>query len=246
MLLDWRDLSRARAGQTVRLTGWLHRAALGGPRLLAEQPCCLGCPAETAAPYMDVSASVPLPSGMVTLEGVLALANDRWRLVDARPVSGFGRRRLMQAAPLLCLAAGGARTGPQGGPGRRRPRQICTRTPPSCSPSGATHRSRPLAGPMREGGLAVTSLAIVSDAPTHRVMDDGRIHPFRDPAPGELYVYSQRGFARLHRLAQEQGLPIIATAAQMRAARSDQPSVVVSAEGADFLEGNRGPGGRSL
>ena len=237
MLLDWRDFSRARPGQTVRLTGWLHRTALRGPRLLAEQPCCLGCPAETAAPYMDVSASVPLPSGMITLEGVLALTNDRWRLVDARPVSGFGRRRLMQAAPLLCLAAAAPELDPKA---------VLAGSPTADLHSHAAKLLSvksdapftPLAAPMREGGLAVTCLAIVSDAPTHRVMDDGHIHPFRDPAPGELYVYSQRGFARLHRLAQEQGLPIITTAAQMRAARGDQPSVVVSAEGADFLEGN--------
>ena len=62
--------------------------------------------------------------------------------------------------------------------------------------------------------------------------------PIRDPAPGELYIYAQRAFARLHRLAREQSLTIVTDAAGLRAARADHPGVVVSAEGADFLEGN--------
>ena len=239
--LDWHDLSSGlaanQAGQTVRLTGWLARAELAGRRtLVAEQPCCLGCPTETAAPRVEVEAAVPLSSGMISLEGVLAQSNGRWRLNDARPVSVFGRRRLMQAAPLLCLAAASPELDPKA---------VLANTPTADLHSHAAKLLfiktnapfTPLAAPMREGGLAVTCLAIVSDGPTHRLMDDGRIHPFRDPAPGELYVHSQQGFARLHRLAQQQGLPIITTAAEMRAARGDRPSVVVSAEGADFLEG---------
>ena len=67
-------------------------------------------------------------------------------------------------------------------------------------------------------------------------MADHRIHPYRDPAPGELYTYAQRAFARLHRLAQEQSLSIVTDAAGLHAARADRPSVVVAAEGGDFLE----------
>ena len=91
---------------------------------------------------------------------------------------------------------------------------------------------------MRQGGLAVTCLAIVSDAPTHRVMPDHRIRPYRDPAPGELYAYSQRAFARLHALVREQSLGIVTDATGLHAARADRPGVVVSAEGGDFLEGD--------
>ena len=90
---------------------------------------------------------------------------------------------------------------------------------------------------MREGGLAVACLAIVSDSPTHRVTPEGRIRPFRDPLPGELAAYAQRGFERLHATVAAQGLGIVRTAADLRAATSDQPSVIVAAEGADFLEG---------
>ena len=250
MQLDWRDLSSGRAtawvGHVVQITGWLPKADLAGRRLLAaEQPCCLGCPATTAQPRVQVIEAVPLAAGLVTVQGRLTDEHGLWRLLDARPVSRFGRRRLLEAAPLLCLAA--AAPAPE-------PAAILAETPTTDLHSHAAKLLfvrtdapfSPLAAPMREGGLAVTCLAIVSDSPTHRVMDDGRIHPYRDPAPGELYLYAQRGFARLHRLAQEQELPLITNAAEMRAARGNRPSVVVAAEGADFLEGKPGAGGRGV
>jgi membrane dipeptidase len=98
----------------------------------------------------------------------------------------------------------------------------------------------PVAAPMREGAMAVLCLATIPDAPTHQVTPDGRIRPSRDPAPGELQAYGQASFQRVHDLAREQGLPIIASAAALAAARSDRPSIIVSAEGADFLEGQIG------
>ena len=96
----------------------------------------------------------------------------------------------------------------------------------------------PLAGPMREGGLDVVCLAIVADASATRVSTDRkRIEPYRDPAPGEMYALSQQAFARLEQLVAQQGLQVITTAAQLRDARSAGPSVIVTSEGADFLEG---------
>lgn len=85
--------------------------------------------------------------------------------------------------------------------------------------------------------MAAVCLAAVSDAPTHRVMPDHRIHPFRDPEPGELYAYTQLSFARIHALAQAQGFAIITDAASLAAARSGKPSAIVAVEGGDFLEG---------
>lgn len=96
----------------------------------------------------------------------------------------------------------------------------------------------PLAAPMRMGGLAVACLAVVSDSPTHRVTLEGRIRAFRQPEPGELAAYAVRGFARLHALVREQGLRLARTAGDLAAARADAPSVLVAAEGADFLEGD--------
>jgi membrane dipeptidase len=94
----------------------------------------------------------------------------------------------------------------------------------------------PVAEPMRQGGLAVVCLAIVADSPATHVADN-RIRPYRNPKPGELYEHSKRAFARLHQLVREQGLHVIRDAAGLRAARAEQPSVVVSSEGGDFLEG---------
>ena len=94
----------------------------------------------------------------------------------------------------------------------------------------------PVAEPMRAGGLAVACLAIVSDSPTHRIFADGRIHPTRAPEPGELYAWSKAAFGRLLRLAQEQQLHVVCNTAQLRAAPSVGPSIIVTAEGADFIE----------
>jgi membrane dipeptidase len=93
-----------------------------------------------------------------------------------------------------------------------------------------------VADPMRQGGVSVISLAVVSDSPIIQ-LTNGRLRPGRDPHPGELYGFSQRSFPALHALAREQGMPIIRTAAELRAARASRPSLIVASEGADFLEG---------
>ncbi len=90
---------------------------------------------------------------------------------------------------------------------------------------------------MRAGGLAVACLAIVSDSPTHKVFPDRTIHPVRDPEPGELYAWSKGAFARLLRLAQAQGARVIGSTADLRAALSGGPAIIIASEGADFLEG---------
>jgi membrane dipeptidase len=95
----------------------------------------------------------------------------------------------------------------------------------------------PVADAMRDGGMAVLCLATVSDSPTHRILPDHRIRPFRDPAPGELQAYGERSFQRVHDFAHEQNLAILKTAADLAAARSSRPAIIVAAEGGDFLEG---------
>ncbi len=95
----------------------------------------------------------------------------------------------------------------------------------------------PVVDAMRTGGLAVACLAVVSDSPTHRVFPDRTIHPVRDPEPGELYTWSKAAFARLLRLVQGQGARVVSTTADLRAAATAGPAVIVAAEGADFLEG---------
>jgi membrane dipeptidase len=95
----------------------------------------------------------------------------------------------------------------------------------------------PVAAPMRAGGMAVICLTVVADSPAIRVTADRRIEPFRVPAPGELYLHVERGFARADALVREQALNIITDAAGLRAARPASPSVIMASEGADFLEG---------
>src|SRR3546814_15312509 len=63
---------------------------------------------------------------------------------------------------------------------------------------GREHRDRPftaLSRPMRDGGMAVVSLAVVADHPATHV-EDNRIRPYRDPAPGEHYAYNGEAFTR--------------------------------------------------
>ena len=234
--LGWGDLRAASAGRVARLSGWLLAADPGGARaLLAEPPCCGVCPPGGAAPRVSVAGAVPLAPGAVVLDGTLRQRDGAWWLEDARPVSQFGRRRLLQAAPLLCLAA--AAPAGSGAPAETGPSVDLHSHAAKLLAVKSDSPFTPLAEPMRQGGLAVTCLAIVSDAPTHRLMSDNHIHPYRDPAPGELYVYGQRSFGRLHRLVEEQDLLVVTDAAEMMAARSSRPRVVVAAEGGDFLEG---------
>jgi len=98
-------------------------------------------------------------------------------------------------------------------------------------------RFAPVADPMRDGGMAVLCLAIVSDSPTHRVTAEKRIRPFRDPQPGELQAYGEESFRRVHELARAQGLRIVRSARDLDEARSAAPSIIVTAEGGNFLEG---------
>jgi membrane dipeptidase len=104
------------------------------------------------------------------------------------------------------------------------------------SRNGVERPFLPVSAPMRVGGMALVSLAVVADTPTTHI-EDGRIRPYRTPAAGELYGWSRNSFARAHRLATEQGLAIVTDRASLDAASAERPSVVIAAEGADFLEG---------
>jgi membrane dipeptidase len=169
----------------------------------------------------------------------------RYQLLQAEaatPVPSLTRRGLLAAGPLFCAAV--AATPASAADARAAIDDSATVDIHSHAGSiNGVRRIRdnapftPVADPMRTGGMAVACLAIVSDAPTHHVVN-GRIHPFRDPAPGELYAFSQAAFARLHALIRDQGLRVITDGPALQAARSGAPSCVVAAEGGDFLEGS--------
>ncbi len=229
----------AAAGRMVRLDGWLTGMDLNGCHLLLiEPPCCPGCRPGPASSRVFVTGAAPLQSGPASLIGVLGQTAEGHTLTAARPFGGgIGRRRLLASAPLVCLAAAAPAVEPL--KLLQESVTIDVHSHAGRLLSVRTNRTfTPVADSMRDGGLAVVCLAIVSDAPTHRLMTDHRIHPFRNPAPGELYAYSHRAFARLHALATQQGMTILTDVASLQRARSDQPCVIVAAEGGDFLEGN--------
>jgi membrane dipeptidase len=195
----------------------------------------------------------------VRLRGVLRRLDDaeaegwRWQLHGARAVGaaagGPTRRGVVAAGLLACVAVGPGCAPAQADAGTETAARAALAgfaTIDIHTHAGGINGVRrvdthapfsAVAAPMREGGMAVLCLAAVPDSPTHRVMPDGRIHPFRDPAPGELYDFGQRAFQRVHELVRAQGLGIVADAAGLAAARSDRPAIIVSSEGGDFLEG---------
>jgi membrane dipeptidase len=247
MRLAWRDIGTPRAdrahGKTAEISGW---PAIATPRrradyflLTSDLACCAGCLPRNPLVTIEVFADSEVEFGdrALRLSGTFHVATDdphgwRYQLHHARPI-GMTRRKLLAASPLLCL-----------------PVPAMAQVPDGVTVDLHSHAGKvlyvnsrngnepfsPVAEPMRQGGLAVVCLAVVADSPTTHVTD-GRIRPYRDPKPGELYAHIQRAFVRLHRLAKEQNLLIICDAASLATARADRPSIIVSSEGGDFLEG---------
>lgn len=230
--------------------------------LAEERPCCVGCLPRDPARAVEVFARAPVPvtGRPVRLTGVLRRIADAtgflWQVRDATAsdapsrAAGFPRRALLAGGPLLCLAAttplrpAAAATPIGETEGRAAIAGAVTVDLHSHSGGLAGLRRimdevafQDVAGPMRAGNMAVACLSVVSDAPAHKIGADGRIHPFRDPEPGELAAYAERCFSRLHRLIAEQKLGLVLTASDLQAARGENPSAIVAAEGADFLEG---------
>jgi membrane dipeptidase len=247
MRLHWGDLGTPRAdradGEAVEIVGWpatmLPAKSADYFLLTAEPNCCAGCLPGNPLAAIEVFADRPLEfaGGAMRLAGTFAVLDDDplgWRYqLRGAGLKGVTRRRLLAASPLVCLpmpalaqtfggltidihSHGGTILGTRG--------------------QGGNAAFTPLAEPMRQGGMAVICLAVVSDQPTI-TLANGRLRPARDPKPGELYAHTQRAFERLHRLVRDQALGIVRDSAGLRAARPEQPSVIVSAEGGDFLEG---------
>jgi membrane dipeptidase len=252
-------------GRVVEVQGWISpfsvQARTSYFALVEDPACCIGCLPAGATRRIEVFADTPLPvtGRRIRLRGELRqLHNDEagWcfqlrgaRLIEA--ASGedgaFNRRQVLKAATLACLAAADmeAIAEPVSAADARTAIENMATVDVHSHAGGVIGLRRvnsddpfsPVADPMREGGMAVICLATVSDSPTHHVTEDRRIKPFRDPEPGELYAYGQRSFQRIHELARIQGLALVKDAAALSLARSDRPSIVVCAEGGDFLEG---------
>lgn len=246
MRLSWHDLGTPRAdradGKKVEIAGW-PTTALPVRRadyflLTAEPNCCAGCVPGNRLAVIEVFADEELDLGVgaLSISGTLHVVADdadgwRYQLRHTRRRAGVTRRALMAASPLFCLPVPALA---QAGEGTAV--DIHSHAGNLTQLSYGRGPSAPVAEPMRQGGVAAICLAVVSDSPVIK-LTEGRLRPTRDPKPGELYEFSQRSFPAVHALAREQGLPILRTAAELRATRSSRPSLIVSSEGADFLEG---------
>ena len=264
--LDWTQIATAAAdrldGAEVELTGFMAPAepdeTHGYFLLLAEPVCCIGCWPKDPLAVVEVFAALPLPA-----EGRAVRLAGRWRrlvddptgwryqLNDARLIAveavplTMTRRGLLAAGAALGLAAcAPAPTLPAPPPAAARWKPGSTLTADLHSHAGRLILPRdgrerpftPVAAPMRTGGMALVCLAVVADTPATHV-ENGRIHAWRTPNAGELYGWSQRSFSRAHELVAAQGLAIVTDSASLDAAGPQRPSVVIAAEGADFLEG---------
>jgi membrane dipeptidase len=109
----------------------------------------------------------------------------------------------------------------------------------SRNPAIGAHRPFiPLAAPMRSGGMNVICLAIVTDTTVTRVADNRkRFEAWRDPQPGELYALGQTEFQRAHALIEREQMRLVTNTASLTTSGPLGPCAIISAEGADFLEG---------
>ena len=246
MRLSWHDLGTPRAdnadGKRVEIVGWPHTAlpvrAADYFLLTGEPRCCAGCPPTNPLAVVEVSGRLKIEFGdaALRLSGRWRVLRDnaagwRYQLDAAELKPGVTRRAVLAAGPLFCLPAPATAQPPDG-----TAVDIHSHAGNLLRMTWGRGKFAAVADPMRQGGLSAICLAIVADSPTISFAD-GRLRPSRDPLPGELFFFSWRGFETVHLLAREQGLSIIRTAAELHGARSARPSVIVSSEGADFLEG---------
>jgi membrane dipeptidase len=253
--LDWESLGAAADGATVEIEGWMAPVEFDAAHryffLVPELSCCVGCLPQDPAQAIEVFAEKPITiqAGPVRLRGTWRRLQDDpngwlWQLRDARLMAApqklsVSRRAVLGALvlPLAAVSPAFAQSD-DNAVGEILKQNVAIDIH---SHAGRILRlTNPFAdvvGQMRQGGMAVICLAMVADGPAIRVQPDGRILATRQPDPGELYDWSKRAFARLHALAQDQKLAIIDSTAALRAASSASPSIIVSAEGGDFLEG---------
>lgn len=243
MRLSWRDLGTPRAdradGKSVDLSGFALTLTSAKESdcflLMAEPGCCAGCAPSNRLAVVEVFAKTPISlDGKLRLSGTWHLSEDqdgwRYQLRGATARRGLSRRNLLAAGPLICLPV------PAFAQTDGTLVDVHSHAGNIVRLSLGRGSSAPVAEPMRKGGVSAICLAVVSDSPIIR-LTDGRLRPSRDPQAGELYDHTRRGFEAMHRLAGEQRMPLLRTAADLRSATAALPSIIVSSEGADFLEG---------
>lgn len=264
--IAWPDLASGRAdrlnGELVEISGWMLPGEAGDDHnyflLVPDQACCLGCrPADPLA-CVEVYAVAP-----IAMRGRrLRLAGQWRRLADDDPAgwmfqlrqarlvevesASVSRRDLLTAGALIGLGAFSAAPTSAAELDAGKAAIASTITVDLHSHAGrilGVRRVRerapftPVAAPMRAGGMAAICLAIVADSPTTHATQDLRIQAFRKPEPGELYAWSKASFARAFDMVRQQRLNVVINAVGLQSAAAKGPSVIMSSEGADFLEG---------
>lgn len=263
MRIAWTNLTGAADGQQAEVAGYpLASAPMGHARtflLLPEARCCSAHAPADPAGAIEVFATHPIAmrSGPLRLTGRWHVRGDdsygwRYQLREARTLEAPGwravtRRGMLSGGPLMCLSAAACASGTPDPGQTAAARAVIAAGVTADLHSHAGHINSPrriasgtgfspVAAPMRQGGMAAICLAMVSDGPTHSLVG-GRIRPYRDPAPGELYEFGTLAFRRVHDLIAREGLRTIASPADLAVPAGGAPGVIVSAEGADFLEG---------
>jgi len=252
--LDWQSLATAADGAAVEIEGWMAPLEFDAAHsyffLVPELSCCLGCVPQDPERAVEVFADTPVPisAGPVRLRGLWRRLEDdpngwRWQLRAARSVAAqpaVSRRMVLGALALPLAAASPAfAQSDDGAVAEILARNVAIDIHSHAGRILRVSGSEPfidVVKQMRDGGMAAICLAMVADSPATRVQSDGRILAIRQPEEGELYRWSKRAFDRLLSLVKEQRLTVIDSIAALRAARPDRPSVIVSAEGGDFLD----------
>jgi len=254
--LSWSTLANAADGAIVEVEGWMAPVEFDAAHsyffLVPEMSCCLGCVPRDPGQAIEVFAErqIPIAAGPVRLRGRWRVLRDDpngwlWQLREARVLEAsqpwLSRRSVLGGALALPFVAAPAAA--QTDERAQAVQKILSETPgiDIHSHAGGILRAglsfSDVITQMKQGGMGAICLAMVADSPVTRVQSDGRIQAMRNPEDGELYRWSGPAFMRVLTLAKEQGLAIVDSAQALRAASAGRPSLVISAEGADFLEG---------
>lgn len=94
---------------------------------------------------------------------------------------------------------------------------------------------RPLAESMAEGRVTLLSWSLVGDLPWITATPRG-LRQKGDPNPGAAKAWFERDLERIKRHVAEQGLKLALTPADVAKAEGGEPHVVLSVEGATFLD----------
>ncbi len=247
---------RSLHGALVEITGfmapWDAAPWQGYFCLSAEPPHCADCPPGGPQSVIEVFAERPIAfdAEPLRLAGrLLLLENDPGgyfyqlrdaHVLEAEPSRASRREFIGTLGALSGLAvAGGLVPALAQTEGALLPGAV---TVDMHSHGGGWFSANPdfldLARDMRAGGISTTCLCATSDTVATRFMPDGRVQAYRDPNPGETYNRFNSHVRLIKRLIDGNKLKLVLTPDDLpRSGGADQPGVILSAEGGDFLEG---------